>query len=100
MHLNDVHNVRCSCRPWGYWRSSGEIVNHQQAALLELEFLMYTFGGARRLVILCCGTGSGCVAALRLGRDSTGIDNSPFQLNEACRGLKQFGMAEAAEIAC
>ena len=40
------------------------------------------------------------MAALRLGRDTTGIDNSPFQLNEACRRLKQFGMAEAAEIAC
>ena len=72
MHLNEVHNVRCSCR--GYWRSSGEIVNHQQAALLELEFLISTFGGAGQVVVLCCGTGSGCVAAMRLGRNTTGID--------------------------
>ena len=100
MHLNEVHNVQCSCKPWGYWMSSGEILNHQQAALLELEFLIYTCGGARQVVVLRCGTGSGCVAALRLGRDTTGIDNSPFQLNEACWRLKQFGMAEAAEIAC
>lgn len=94
----EVQNVRCSCR--GYWRSSGEIVNHQQTALLELEFLIATFGGAEQVVVLCCGTGSGCVAAMRLGRNTTGIDNSPFQLNEACRRLKLFGMAEAAEIAC
>jgi len=77
---------------------SGELVNHQQAALLELKFLISTCGGAGQVVILCCGTGSGRVAALRLGKETTGIDNSPSQTNEACRRLKQLDMAEATEI--
>ena len=50
------------------------------------------------VVDLCCGSGSGCVAALRIGYHSYGIDRSTEQLEEAKRRVNIFMVGEAAQI--
>ena len=50
------------------------------------------------VVDLCCGSGSGCVAALRMGYNAYGVDRSTKQLQEAKRRLNMFMMGEADQI--
>ncbi len=87
----------CCCR--GYWKRSGEVVDHQQKPLLLLEFLIRVFCGPGQVVSLCCGSGSECIAALRMGKDCTGFNSSQFQVEETRQRLDTFRTAEASAIA-
>lgn len=49
------------------------------------------------VVDLCCGSGTGCVAALRMGYHAIGIDRNARQVEEARRRLKMFTDNEVAE---
>ena len=48
---------------------------------------------------LCCGSGSGCVAAVRMGYLALGVDRAPEQVGEAKRRLKVFTDNEVDDIA-
>ena len=51
------------------------------------------------VVDLCCGSGSGCVAALRTGYHAIGIDRNVTQVEEARRRLQIFTESEVAHNA-
>ena len=85
--------------PQGYFKAqNGVIVNPYQKPLLQLEFLIRTcmVPEADFVVDLCCGSGSGCVAAVRIGYNAYGIDRSTEQVHEAKRRLNMFMIGEAA----
>ena len=54
--------------------------------------------GCNWVVDLCCGSGSGCVAAMRMGYSAFGVDRSVVQVNGARRRLHIFITREADEI--
>ena len=54
--------------------------------------------GCNWVVDLCCGSGSGCVAAMRMGYSAFGVDRSVVQVNGARRRLHNFITREAEEI--
>ena len=54
--------------------------------------------GCNWVVDLCCGSGSGCVAAMRMGYSTFGVDCSIVQVNGARRRLHIFITREADVI--
>ena len=45
----------------------------------------------------CCGSGSGVIAALRLGHNAAGLDVSPQQVKAARARVVQFGKDEVCQ---
>lgn len=58
----------------------GAKVNRNQKPLLQLEFLLRVCHQGGWVVDLCCGSGSGLIAALRLGFSAAGFDLSQAQV--------------------
>ena len=75
-----------------FMTADNQVANPTQKPLLQLEYLIRTCmqPDTHVVVDLCCGSGSGCVAALRMGYHAIGIDRSTKQVEEARRRLKTF----------
>ena len=52
------------------------------------------------VVDLCCGPGSGIIAALRMGYTAAGLDISQKQLEAAAKKVKLFGHMEVHVCLC
>ena len=79
---------------------TGQVVNSMQKPLMTLEFLIrlchHDQGG--RVVDLCCGSGSGMLAALRMGHNVTGVDNSEEQLSACKARILEFEHREVSDF--
>ena len=68
-----------------------------QKPLLLLEFLIRECGQKNCAVVdLCCGAGSGAIAALRMGLTAVAIDNDSGQEYTCKERLEQFVAQEAS----
>ena len=72
----------------------GQQLNSDQKGLLEMEFLIRVCHQGGYVVDLCCGSGSGCVAGLRMGHHVAGFDISTQQVAGAIKRLELFSTAE------
>ena len=72
-------------------------MNDDQKAIAPLEFLLRTCMPPQCdwVVDLCCGSGSGCVAALRMGFNVLGVDRSSTQITGTRKRLQLFLDREA-----
>ena len=55
------------------YKVDGKELNTYQKGLLEVEFLIRVCHQGGMVVDLCCGSGSGCIAGLRMGHNVTGF---------------------------
>ncbi|KAL3142119.1 hypothetical protein ABBQ32_004737 [Trebouxia sp. C0010 RCD-2024] len=79
----------------GYLRDDvGARVNICQKPLLQLEFLLRVCHQGGWVVDLCCASGSGLVAAVRLGHSAAGFDLSEKQVDASKRRLQQLSLKE------
>ena len=69
-------------------------VNPSQKPLLQLEFLLRVCHQGGWLVDLCCGSGSGLIAGLRLGYNVAGFDIREAQVKAARARIKSFADQE------
>ena len=69
-------------------------VNPSQKSLLELEFLLRVCHQGGWLVDLCCGSGSGLIADLRLGYNVAGFDIKEAQVNAAKARIQKVSQQE------
>ena len=69
-------------------------MNPSQKPLLELEFLLRVCHQGGWLVDLCCGSGSGLIAGLRLGYNVAGFDIKEAQVNAAKARIQKFSQQE------
>ena len=77
------------------------MVNETQKPLMQLEYLLRTcMQGGNWVVDLCCGSGSGCVAGMRMGYNVLGIDRSENQISQARRRLEIFTENEKTTSGC
>ena len=77
--------------------NSNQRVNVAQKPLLQLEFLLRVCNQDRGSVVdLFCGSGSGVVAALRMGFSAIGIDSSDDQLQATVSRAQEFGRREVS----
>lgn len=85
--------VPCSCY---YKLASGVIANQTQKPLLELEFFIRLCRPSidAWIVDLTCGSGSGLIAGLRMGRHVAGYDVSQVQVDAAQARVQAFLKAE------
>ena len=56
------------------------MINGTQKPLLQLEYLLRTCHQGGWVLDLCCGSGSGVIAALRMGQNAMGVDVSKGQV--------------------
>ena len=83
----------CCCR--GYWKRSGEVVDHQQAvAGVSYQGVLWARPSCELVLWQWL-----CIAALRMGKDCTGFNSSQFQVEETRQRLDTFRTAEASAIA-
>lgn len=75
---------------------NGIPLNPDQKGLLELEFLIRVCHQGGLVVDLCCGSGSGCVAGLRMGHSVVGFDLSGEQVSGASKRLQLFADMEVS----
>ena len=95
LHTSPDYSVLCAHR--GVWTTpEGHPANPHQKPLLQLEFLLRACHQGGRVVDLCCGTGSGMIAALRMGFDATGIDKDQNQVDVASARVKEFAEREVS----
>ena len=69
-------------------------VNLSQKPLLQLEFLLRTCHQGNWVVDMCCGSGSGLIAALRMGFPVAGFDSNQTQVDAAKRRVSLFAQQE------
>ena len=69
-------------------------MNPSQKPLLELEFLLRVCHQGGWLVDLCCGSGSGLIAGLRLGYNVAGFDIKEAQVKAAKARIQKFSQQE------
>ena len=74
----------------------GEALNAHQKGLLELEFLLRVCHQGGYVVDLCCGSGSGCIAGLRMGQNVVGFDLSSKQVAGASKRIRLFADMEVS----
>lgn len=72
----------------------GEKVNPTQKPLLQLEFLLRVCHQGGWVVDLCCGSGSGLIAGLRLGYNVAGFDTKQEQVDATKARVKKFSVQE------
>lgn len=72
----------------------GEKVNTTQKPLLQLEFLLRVCHQGGWVVDLCCGSGSGLIAGLRLGYNVIGFDIKQDQVDAAMYRVLKFAVDE------
>ena len=70
------------------------MVNPTQKPLLELEILVRVCHQGGWLVDLCCGSGSGLIAGLRLGYDVAGFDIQELQVAATIARIKKLSAQE------
>ncbi|DBB03148.1 TPA: hypothetical protein ACH3X1_013378 [Trebouxia sp. C0004] len=70
-------------------------VNLSQKPLLQLEFLLRTCHQGNWVVDMCCGSGSGLIAALRMGFPVAGFDSNQTQVDAAKRRVTLFAQQES-----
>ena len=76
------------------------MVNKEQRPLLQLEFLISTCmqgGGSPWVLDACCGSGSGVVAALRMGYNAAGFDIAKDQV-EATKARVRFFLEREVKL--
>ncbi|KAA6417504.1 MAG: hypothetical protein FRX49_12530, partial [Trebouxia sp. A1-2] len=73
---------------------AGVKVNLSQKPLLELEFLLRVCHQGGWVVDLCCGSGSGLIAAMRLGYNVAGFDIKEAQVNATKARIQKFSEQE------
>ena len=79
---------------------SGDVVDHTQKPLLELEFLLRVKHQGGWLVDLCCsGSGSGLIAGLRLGYNVAGFNIREGQVAATNARIKKLSGQEVNEFA-
>ena len=74
----------------------GKQLNPDQKGLLELEYLIRVCHQGGYVVDLCCGSGSGCIAGLRMGHSVAGFDLSEDQVAGAVQRLELFANMEVS----
>ena len=84
------HTILCVCRGV-YKTDTGQ-------PLMTLEFLIRLCHQGGRVVDLCCGSGSGMLAALRMGHNVTGVDNSEEQLSACKARIPEFERREVSDF--
>ena len=78
---------------------SGDVVNPTKKPLLELEFLLRVCHQGGWLVDLCCGSGSGLIAGLRLGYNVAGFDIREAQVAATTARIRKLSAQEVNEFA-
>ena len=75
---------------------TGKVVNTTQKNLLELEFFvrLCDLDKSDWVVDLTCGSGSGCIAGLRMGHSVAGIDLSEKQVEATSFRMQQYAAFE------
>ena len=86
----------CLCR--GCFKVDGEALNAHQKGLLDLEYLIRVCHQGGYVVDLCCGSGSGCIACLRMhmGNVVVGLDLSAEQVGGALKRIRRFADMEVS----
>ena len=72
----------------------GHKVNPSQKPLLQLEFLLRVCHQGGWVVDLCCGSGSGLIAGLRLGYNVAGFDILKSQVNATKARIRKYAEQE------
>ena len=75
-------------------RQDGHKVNPSQKPLLQLEFLLRVCHQGGWVVDLCCGSGSGLIAGLRLLYNVAGFDILESQVNATKARIRKFAEQE------
>lgn len=78
----------------------GVTLNDHQKGLLELEHMIRVCHQGGLVVDLCCGSGSGCIAGLRMGYSVAGFDISGTQVKGARRRISEFQRLEVSTPRC
>lgn len=73
---------------------NGKPLNPDQKSFLELEYLIRVCHQGGYVVDLCCCSGSGCIAGLRMGYSVAGFDRSKDQVAGAVKRLELFANME------
>ena len=90
---NTIVSVHCHGRGF-YLNNDGTKVNLSQKPLLQLEFLLRACHQGNWVVDMCCGSGSGLIAALRMGYSVAGFDTNKTQVEAARRRVASFAQQE------
>ena len=72
------------------------VVNPTQKPLLQMEFLLRACHQGGWVVDLCCGSGTGVIAALNLQFSVIGFDKVGFQVDATRRRVKEFADNEVS----
>ena len=73
-------------------------MNKYQKPLLQLEFLLRVCHQGGWVVDLCCGSGSGVIAALRLGFCAAGFDVKQQQVDATRKRITNFSKQEVCSF--
>ena len=81
LRLQILPTLYFACR--GFCKVGSAVINGTQKPLLHLEYLLRICHQGGWVLDLCCGSGSGVLAALCMGQDAMGVDVSKGQLTFA-----------------
>ena len=73
-------------------------MNKFQKPLLQLEFLLRVCHQGGWVVDLCCGSGSGVIAALRLGFSAAGFDIRQEQVDATRQRIAKLAKQEVRAL--
>lgn len=97
--LSGTHNDEITSGGGFYLNNDGSKVNLSQKPLLQLEFLLRACHQGNWVVDMCCGSGSGLIAALRMGYSVAGFDTNKTQVEAARRRVASFAEQESKAVA-